>query len=411
MRSASEYVMDDFLVVLNAGSSSLKFCVYRAPDATALPLDSRGQIEGIGTSPRFTAKDGAGSLLADDRLEHPVPDARAALDALAAWLRTRYGGARVLGVGHRVVHGGARYAAPTRVTREVLEDLRGLVPLAPLHQPYNLAAIDAVFERLPGVPQVACFDTSFHRGRPEVAEVVPLPREICQGGVQRYGFHGLSYEYIASALPSAAPEIAKGRVIVAHLGSGASLCALRDGMSVDSTLGFTALDGLCMGTRPGAVDPGVILHLFQTVGLSAKEVETILYKKSGLLGISGISNDMRVLLASREPAARLAVDYFVYRAAKEIGALAAVLGGIDALVFTAGIGENSVEIRSRICDASAWLGIELDRDANARTATRISRPESRASAWVIPTNEELVIARHTGLMLGLMEPHARSRGA
>ena len=268
-----------------------------------------------------------------------------ALDALAGWLRSTYGGARVLGVGHRVVHGGPRFTGPTIVTPQVLDELRTLVPLAPLHQPHNLAAIDAVTERLPGVPQVACFDTSFHRGQPAVAEVVPLPRDICAAGVQRYGFHGLSYEYIASVLPDVAPDIAHGRVIVAHLGSGASLCAMKDRKSIDSTLGFTALDGLCMGTRPGALDPGVVLYLFQSLGLTAKEVETILYKKSGLLGISGTSNDMRDLLASSEPPARLAVDYFVYRAAKEIGALAAVLGGIDALVFTAGIGENSPEIR------------------------------------------------------------------
>jgi acetate kinase len=272
-----------------------------------------------------------------------------------------------------------------------------------LHQPYNLAAIEAVWERLPGVPQVACFDTSFHRGQPAVAEIVPLPRDICAAGIQRYGFHGLSYEYIASVLPTVAPEISDGRVIVAHLGSGASMCAMKDGKSVDSTLGFTALDGLCMGTRPGATDPGVILYLFQILGLSAKEVETILYKKSGLIGISGISNDMRALLASSEPAARLAVDYFVYRAAKEIGALAAVLGGIDALVFTAGIGENSAEIRKRICNTSAWLGIEVDDDANVKRKPRISTASSKVSAWTIPTNEELMIARHTALLLGLIE--------
>ncbi|HEY8173199.1 MAG TPA: acetate/propionate family kinase, partial [Dehalococcoidia bacterium] len=276
-----------------------------------------------------------------------------------------------------------------------------LTPLAPLHQPHNLAAIDAVTSRLPGVPQVACFDTSFHRGQPAVAELVPLPRDLRDSGVQRYGFHGLSYEYIASVLPQEAPEIAGGRVVVAHLGSGASMCAMKNGKSIDSTLGFTALDGLCMGTRPGALDPGVVLYLFQNLGLSAKDVETILYKKSGLLGISGISNDMRDLLGSSEPAARLAVDYFVYRAAKEIGALAAVLGGVDGLVFTAGIGENAPEVRRRICAASAWLGVELDAEANEARKARISRPGSRVSAWVIPTNEELVIARHTGALLNL----------
>jgi acetate kinase len=266
-----------------------------------------------------------------------------------------------------------------------------------------VAAIEAVSERLPSVPQVACFDTSFHRGQPAVAEIVPLPRDLCRAGVQRYGFHGLSYEYIASVLPEVAPGIARGRVIVAHLGSGASLCALKNGRSVDSTLGFTALDGLCMGTRPGAIDPGVILYLFQGLRMSATDVETLLYKQSGLLGVSGISSDMRVLLASAEPAARLAVDYFVYRAAKEIGALAAVLGGIDGLVFTAGIGENSAEIRKRICEASSWLGIEVDDEANARHGPRISSAASTVSAWTIPTNEELMIARHTAALLGLVD--------
>jgi acetate kinase len=284
---------------------------------------------------------------------------------------------------------------------DVMRELYQLVPLAPLHQPYNLAAIEAVFERLPGIPQVACFDTSFHRGQPPVAELVPFPLELRQQGLQRYGFHGLSYEYISSVLPEVAPEIARGRVIVAHLGSGASLCALKEGKSFDSTLGFTALDGLCMGTRPGSLDPGVVLHLFQGLKLSAKEVETLLYKKSGLLGISGISNDMRDLLGRSEPAARLAVDYFVYRVAKEIGALTAVLGGIDALVFTAGIGENSPEIRRRISEASAWLGIEVDEAANTQRLPKISTSSSKISVWVIPTNEELMIARHTGALLGL----------
>jgi acetate kinase len=398
--------MDDYAVVLNAGSSSLKFCVYRRPQSDAWRIEARGQIEGIGTSPRLSAKDEAGNALVDQKLDPSVRDARTALAVLAEWLRSRYGGARVLGVGHRVVHGGAKYAGPTIVTPQVLEDLRELIPLAPLHQPHNLAAIDAVAERLPDVPQVACFDTSFHRGQSAVAEVIPLPRDICRGGVQRYGFHGLSYEYIASVLPTVAPEIASGRVIVAHLGSGASLCALKNGRSVDHTLGFTALDGLCMGTRPGSVDPGVILYLFQSLELSAKDVETILYKKSGLLGISGISNDMRDLLGNSEPGARLAVDYFVYRVVREIGALAAVLGGIDGLVFTAGIGERSAEVRRRVCEASAWLGIQLDGDANERNGPRISRRESRVSAWAIPTNEELMIARHTGVLLGLIEARA-----
>lgn len=394
--------MDDIAIVINAGSSSLKFCVFRRPNSDEWALDSRGQIEGIGSSPRLAAKDGTGTAVVEQALGDEVRDGRTALRSVAQWLRSRYAGCRVVGVGHRVVHGGACFIGPTVITPEVLEDLRQLIPLAPLHQPHNLAAIEAVFESLPDVPQVACFDTSFHRGQPPVAQLVPLPPEIRRTGVQRYGFHGLSYEYIASVLPTVAPEIVHGRVIVAHLGSGASLCALKDLKSVDSTLGFTALDGLCMGTRPGALDPGVVLYLFQGLGLSVKGVETLLYKRSGLLGLSGISNDMRVLLESGEPAARLAVDYFVYRAAKEIGALAAVLGGLDGLVFTAGIGENSAEIRRRVCEASGWLGVDVDGDANARRGPRISTAESKVSAWVIPTNEELMIARHTGRLLGLV---------
>ena len=396
--------MNDYALVLNAGSSSLKFCVFERPAGASWRLEARGQIEGIGSSPRLSVKDADGASLANQDVT--VRDGPEALDALAAWLRSKYGGARVLGVGHRVVHGGPQFTGPTVVTSDVLRELYQLVPLAPLHQPYNLAAIEAVFERLPGIPQVACFDTSFHRGQPAVAELIPFPRELRRHGLQRYGFHGLSYEYIASVLPQVAPEIADGRVIVAHLGSGASLCALKNRKSVDSTLGFTALDGLCMGTRPGSIDPGVILYLFQSLNYSAEEVETLLYKKSGLLGISGISNDMRDLLGRSESAARLAVDYFVYRAAKEIGALAAVLGGVDALVFTAGIGENSPEIRKRICEASAWLGIQLDQAANAERQSRISSTNSKISVWVIPTNEELMIARHTGALLGLAKAAA-----
>ena len=391
--------MDDYALVLNAGSSSLKFSVFQRPQGEAWRLEARGQIEGIGVSPRLTVKDSHNEILANQDVD--VRDGRDAVAALAAWLKSNYGGSRVLGIGHRVVHGGPRFKAPTVLSPQVLDQLRELIPLAPLHQPYNLAAIEAAMNRLPDVPQVACFDTSFHRGQPPVAELIPLPRDLRQAGLQRYGFHGLSYEYIASVLPQVAPKIAHGRVIVAHLGSGASLCALRDGKSVDSTLGFTALDGLCMGTRPGALDPGVVLHLFQGLNLTAKQVETLLYKQSGLLGISGISNDMRDLLGRTEPDAQLAVEYFVYRAAKEIGALAAVLGGIDGLVFTAGIGENSPEIRQRICHASAWLGVELNESANRDREAEISNSRSKVSVWVIPTNEELMIARHTGSLLGL----------
>ena len=404
--------MTDHALVLNAGSSSLKFCVYARPEGEGWTIAARGQVDGIGTSPKLAARDGSGAVLADQELlAADVRDVRAALDVLAGWLRERWGGQPVAGVGHRVVHGGAKHAKPCVVTSQVLVDLRTLVPLAPLHQPHNLRAIEAVAERLPHVPQVACFDTAFHRGQPPVAELVPLPREVRAAGVQRYGFHGLSYEYIASELPAVAPEIAEGRVIVAHLGSGASLCAMKARKSVDTTMGFTALDGLCMGTRPGAIDPGVVLHLFQALGMSPPEVEKLLYKKSGLLGLSGISNDMRDLLGSPDPRAQQAVDYFVYQTAKQIGALAAVLGGVDALVFTAGIGERSAEIRRRICAASAWLGIELDAAANDRHATRITAPGSRVSSWVIPTNEELMIARHTGDLLGLRHPAAAVQGS
>jgi len=394
--------MDDFALVLNAGSSSLKFCVFQRPDGERWRLGARGQIEGIGTSPRLSVKDANLRKVADEQLDTTtVQNGRDAIGALAIWLRSQYAGARVLGVGHRVVHGGAKFTKPVVVTPEIIAELKELIPLAPLHQPYNLAAIEAVEERLPGVPQVACFDTSFHRDHAPVADLIPLPREVCEGGLQRYGFHGLSYEYIASTLPEVAPEIARGKVIVAHLGSGASLCALNEGKSVDTTMGFTAVEGLCMGTRPGSIDPGAVLYLFQNLGLSVKEVETILYKKSGLVGISGISNDMRDLLGREEPEAKLAVDYFIYRIAKEIGALAAALGGLDALVFTAGIGENSPEIRQRVCEASAWLGIEIDANANNERATQISRAQSKTSVWVIPTNEELMIALHTGDLLGL----------
>jgi acetate kinase len=393
--------MDDYALVLNAGSSSLKFCVFNRPKGAPWQIKARGQVEGIGTSPRLSARDANGERLADEVLDASVGDGRAAIQALASWLRSKYGGARILGIGHRVVHGGPRFERPTVVSRKILDELFELVPLAPLHQPYNLAAIETIFDRMPEVPQVACFDTSFHRGHAPVARLVPLPRDLCQSGVERYGFHGISYEYIASTLPEVAPEIAHGRVIVAHLGSGASLCALQDCKSIDTSMSFTAVDGLCMGTRPGSLDPGVILYLFQNLGLSVKQVEDILYKKSGLLGISGISNDMRDLLDRSEPEARLAVDYFVYRAAKELGALAAVLGGVDAIVFTAGIGENSAEIRRRISEASAWLGIELDLEANRARAPRISKPQSKVSVWIIPTNEELMIARQTGSLLGL----------
>ena len=393
--------MDDYVLVLNAGSSSLQFCVFRRTPEAPWNLDSRGQIEGIGTAPRMAIKDAGGAKIVDEKLDASVGDAPAAIDRLAAWLRSKYGGGRLLGVGHRVVHGGPKYDRPTAVTPTVAAELLELTPLAPLHQPHNLAPIQAIFDRMPDVPQVACFDTAFHRGHSPVAALVPLPRELRAGGVERYGFHGISYEYVASILPDVAPEIADGRVIVAHLGSGASLCALKERKSVDTTMGFTAVDGLCMGTRPGALDPGVVLYLFQKLGMTAKQVEDVLYKKSGLLGISGASNDMRDLLGRDDSDATLAVEYFVFRAAKEIGALAASLGGLDALVFTAGIGENSPEIRKRIGAACGWLGVTIDDAANKAGGPRISSSAAKTSAWVVPTNEELMIALHTRRLLGL----------
>jgi acetate kinase len=391
--------MTAHVLVLNAGSSSLKFGLYQRPEQDSLALVAKGQVEGIRTRPRFRARDAAGAILADQDLGAEVRDGASALDWLVEWLASRFEHESLAAAGHRVVHGGQRYTLPTLVTPEIVQELKELSPLAPLHQPFNLAAIEAVFERMPEIPQVACFDTAFHRGHSAVADLIPLPEDLRAGGLQKYGFHGLSYEYIASVLPDVAPEIAAGRVLVAHLGSGASICAIKDGKSVDSTLGFTALDGLCMGSRPGALDPGVVLYLFQELGLSADEVEDILYRNSGLRGISGISNDMRALLGSDDPAARLAIDYFVYRAAKEIGALTAVLGGLDGLVFTAGIGENSAEIRRRICAASEWLGIRLDAEANEAHGPGITTDDAGVSAWVIPTNEELMIARHTAAQL------------
>ncbi|MCK6450914.1 MAG: acetate/propionate family kinase [Alphaproteobacteria bacterium] len=393
--------MTDAILVLNAGSSSLKFRVY-AVDASGKPgLMAKGQVEGLGVRPHFVARDAQGASLADDSLSKDAVSGHAdALSQLATWLRSRYGGTRLLAVGHRVVHGGVKYATSVVVTDAVLAELERLVPLAPLHQPHNLAAIRAVQARLPQVPQVACFDTSFHRGHPELADRFALPETLYAEGVRRYGFHGLSYEYIARALPRVAPEIATGNVVVAHLGSGASMCALRAGKSVDSTLGFTALDGLPMGTRCGAIDPGVLLYLIAEKGMSAKAVERLLYKESGLIGLSGVSNDVRDLLESDKPGARLALDYFVYRINRELGALSAVLGGLDAIVFTAGIGENSPEIRARVCRAAAWMGIALDERRNRAGGPRITADGAAVSAWVIPTDEEGMIATHTLALVG-----------
>ena len=393
--------MSRLILVVNAGSSSVKFQAFALAGA-GLEMRLRGQIEGIGTHPSLTARDAQGASLADHPLEaSQARDPAACLAFLASWLQQAMQGAQLVGVGHRVVHGGSKYSAPMRINRAVLEELEALVPLAPLHQPFNLGPIRSLLDSRPGLAQVACFDTAFHRTQPILAELFALPRRYYDDGVRRYGFHGLSYEYIAQRLPSVAPEIALQRVVAAHLGNGVSLCAMQGARSVATTMGFTALDGLPMGTRCGDLDPGVVIYLARERGMSMDQIESLLYRQSGLLGLSGLSNDMRELLASDSADARLAVDYFVYRVARGVGGLAGAMGGMDALVFTAGIGENSPEIRARVCWRLGWLGLDFDPEANVAGAARITRPDSRVSAWVVPTDEELMIAQHTRDVLGL----------
>jgi acetate kinase len=392
--------MAESILVLNAGSSSIKFSVFALGERDRLTLDATGQVEGIGTQPRFVARDADGAALRDETFALEGQDGHGqAMRKLGGWLRERLADDRLLAVGHRVVHGGVDHARPVAIDDRVLASLERLVPLAPLHQPHNLAAIRAVRAQMPDLLQVACFDTAFHRGHPELADWFALPRRLYDEGIRRYGFHGLSYEYIAHALPEVAPEIAEGRVVVAHLGSGASMCAMKGGRSMDSTMGFTALDGLPMGTRCGALDPGVVLHLFRAHGMDADAIERLLYHDCGLKGVSGISNDMRDLLASDDPRAAQAIGLFVWRIARELGALAAVLGGLDGLVFTAGIGERSPEIRAKVCARAAWLGVELDEAANRTGGPRISTQRSKCAAFAIPTDEELMIARHTLALL------------
>ena len=383
------------ILVVNAGSSSIKFSLYDYPGPAGLRLQLKGQMSGIGTSPRLHATDERGISLVDlGYTPEAIPDVPAAMAAAGAWLRDQVD-VPPAAVGHRVVHGGPYFDAPRVVDDIVLFSLQRLVPLAPLHQPHNLAAIRAIRERFPHAVQVACFDTAFHRNHSEVADRYALPASLYRDGVRRYGFHGLSYEYIARTLPRIAPEIAHGAVVVGHLGSGASLCAIENGRSVDSTMGFTALDGLPMGTRCGRLDPGVVLYLLTAKNYDVADVERLLYQRSGLRGLSGISADVRDLLASRSAQARLALDYFVHHVGREIAALAATMGGLDALVLTGGIGENSPVMRERICASAAWLGITLDPAANENGGPRISTPGSAVSAWVVPTDEERMIAEHT----------------
>jgi acetate kinase len=388
--------MTDAVLVLNAGSSSIKFSLFA--EAAAEPaLVARGQIEGIYTAPHFTAKDADGKPAGEKRWEAGSKLGHdGALAHLIDWLKATYGAEyRLAAVGHRVVHGGTEYAAPVRVDAGIVAKLERLVPLAPLHQPHNLAPIRAVLQRAPELPQVACFDTAMHRSNPPLAQMFALPKELDDAGVRRYGFHGLSYEYIASVLGRYDERAARGRTVVLHLGNGASMCALESGRSVASTMGFTAVDGLPMGTRCGAIDPGAILYLMDERKMDARAIEKLIYSQSGLLGVSGVSSDMRALLESSEPRAKLAVDLFLYRIGRELGSLAAALGGLDAIVFTAGIGEHAAPIRERVCRQAAWLGVELDAAANSKNGPRISTAASRTAAWVIPTNEELMIARHT----------------
>jgi acetate kinase len=400
--------VNDAIVVLNAGSSSIKFSLF-AERAAELALLGRGQVEGIYTTPRFTAKDEAGKLASEKQWgEGAKLGHDGALAHILDWLKGEHGAShRVAAIGHRVVHGGSDYASPVRVDAAVVAKLEKLVPLAPLHQPHNLAPIRALLERLPDVPQVACFDTAAHRSNPAIAQMFALPAELTDAGIRRYGFHGLSYEYIASVLATYDERAARGKTVVLHLGNGASMCAMLAGRSVASTMGFTAVDGLPMGTRCGAIDPGVILYLMDERGMSTRAIEKLIYSQSGLLGVSGISSDMRVLVDSAEPKAQLAVELFVYRIGRELGSLAAALGGLDAIVFTAGIGEHSAAIRERVCRQAAWLGVELDAAANAKHGPRIGKATSRCAAWVIPTNEELMIARHTRDVLGPKVPSAR----
>jgi acetate kinase len=398
----------DTILVVNAGSSSVKFQIFSVEGEGRLKRLIKGQMDGIGSRPRLRAGGADSAPLADRAYPiESVPDVPAAMAIAGGWLRDEL---RIspMAVGHRVVHGGPDYDRPVLIDHGVVARLERLVALAPLHQPHNLAPIRSLLANFPGLPQVACFDTAFHRTHDAVADYYAIPHQLHAEGVRRYGFHGLSYEYIAKTLPQVAPEIAKDRVIVAHLGSGASMCALKSGRSIESTMGFTALDGLPMGTRPGQIDPGVVLYLLTEKGMSASNAQNFLYRDCGLKGLSGISNDMRELEASEDPKAKLAVEYFVYRIGLNAGMLAAALQGLDAFVFTAGIGENSVRIRARIADQLGWLGVTIDEAENSRHARLISGSESRIPVYVIPTDEELMIAQHT-LSLLVNTPSSSAR--
>ena len=389
------------ILTINAGSSSIKFALFPLDHPISPIAEVSGQIDGIGAEEtKMVAKNRAGERIADQILSGERVSHAQSFDALLKWFTATYTGWEIAAVGHRVVHGGDRYSQPTVIDAQVLAHLTGFTPLAPLHQPHNVAGIVALQALLPNVPQVACFDTAFHRSQPEVAQMFGLPRAITAEGVKRYGFHGLSYEFIARALPQHSSR-ADGRVVVAHLGNGASMAAMVNRKCVATTLGFSTIDGLVMGTRCGNLDPGVILHLMETKNLSVKDMTKMLYKESGLLGVSGISQDMRTLLSSDKPEAQEAVDLFCYRIARELGSLAAAAGGLDAVVFTGGIGEHAAEVRRRVCLLSEWLGIRLNPEANARHDLHISAGNSSVDVLVIPTNEEWMMAHHAQTLLSL----------
>ncbi|NMG43127.1 acetate/propionate family kinase [Aromatoleum toluvorans] len=385
------------VLVINAGSSSLKFALFPIEPVLADSPALSGQIEGIGATPLLSARDADGHCYQEPVLTSgsQTEQHRDALNHLFRWLSAHNPDLDVVAAGHRIVHGGELYSAPVVLNEFVLRDLESFIPLAPLHQPHNLRAVRAIAALTPEIPQVGCFDTAFHRTQSALAQTFALPRAISAEGVKRYGFHGLSYDYVARRLPDVIGERANGAVLIAHLGNGASMCALREGKSVATTMGFTAVDGLMMGTRTGSLDPGVLLYLMEQKGMDAKTLTNLLYKESGLLGVSGISQDMRTLLASDSPHAREAVDLFCYRIAREIGSLAAAAGGLDALVFTGGIGERAAAVRERVAQLSAWLGVAIDPEANGVHALRIDAPDSRVAVAVVPTNEEGMIARYT----------------
>ena len=398
----------DTILVVNAGSSSVKFQVFAVEGDGELRRQLKGQMDGIGSRPRLRASGATGDTMADRTYPvETVADVPAAMAVAGAWLRELQ--INPIAVGHRVVHGGPDHAQPVLIDQAVVTRLERYVSLAPLHQPHNLAPIKTLAKNFPALPQVACFDTAFHRNHDALADHYAIPHQLHAEGVRRYGFHGLSYEYIAKRLPQVAPDIAGKRAIVAHLGSGASMCAIKGGKSVESTMGFTALDGLAMGTRPGQLDPGVVLYLIAEKGMSVAEIQDFLYRDCGLKGLSGVSNDMRELETSADPRAAFAIDYFVYRIGLNAGMLAAALQGLDAFVFTAGIGENSVSIRARIAERLAWLGVIIDPAENGKHAGRISRSDSRIPVYVVPTDEELMIAQHTISLLSNERPSTQPR--